>query len=122
MKETICQNCRFWCLGTVSEYDKEFVWWAFNSETGKTEMQPHPNAGKIIKHASFPSNEHYGECTFARADEHDKPSQFFVIGHGETPTLITDPSHGCYEFADAEEGWGHWAHEIVRNGPRKEKE
>lgn len=121
-KLSICQNCKHWIKGTHSEYDKDFVWWALDAVTNKTKRLPHPNAGKTVNRPAYLPNETYGECTYARNEQDDDGNiQFFTTSEeGLYTVLMTDPSHGCLEFADAPEDWDHWKRELVKNKPRRE--
>ena len=118
---SICQNCKHWSKGTYSEYDKEFVWWEYDPENDKTIMKPHPNAGQTITRPVFPSNEYLGSCKLANEEELTKESKMFVASEGDNPVLMTDPTFGCLEFAQADADWDHWDHEYVKNKPRSVK-
>ncbi len=118
---SICQNCKYWSKGTVSEYDKEFVWWEYDPENDKTVMKPHPNAGKTINHPVFPSNEHLAECKLANEEVLTNKTKMFTVCSGDSPVLMTDPTFGCLEFTQAAPDWDHWDREYVKNKPRSVK-
>lgn len=96
------------------------MWWEYDPQKDQTVRAPHPDAGHTIERSAYPPNNTYGECDLAQ-DEVDNDPQFFTISEDSAYTvLMTDPSHGCLEFADAPEDWDHWNRELVKNKPRRE--